>query len=1031
MKVRRLRVTKQQEPAGPKPGIRAKKIIIKMKRSYLLNRELARKDRAFGRDTFAFFSNQQTAPVVAEKVIVKETPGFGVELTKTPTPLTTPLSSDEKEMLRGIDITYPLIPEAPARSERVYAYARIKWDGRRNELTYSVVEPAITDRERGIVEAVKRELEERLDIDFMRLGEIRAKELLVEEIRNIISRMKYVDRGKIDVINYYVQRNIIGLGKIEPLMRDRNIEDISCDGEKIPIYVYHRNPLFGSVRTNIAFEDLDELDTFVMKLSQKCGKSISVAEPLVEGSLPDGSRVHATLGTDIARRGSNFTIRKFTKSPLTPVHMLEYGTLDSTQLAYLWMAIENRKSILISGGTASGKTSLLNALSLFIRPSMKIVSIEDTPELSLPHPHWVPEVARTPISEGKKAGEVSLFDLLKSSLRQRPDYIIVGEVRGSEAYVLFQQIASIPPEERILIVNGNQLKHVPISETMGRNFRTIAVDPVTEKFGIVPVRETIRHSPVKELYKIKTRTGREVTTTSAHSVFTYDNGLVPLMVKDIKAGDKIVVPGKLPSGYCDIDRIDLLCLEGIRVYSPELIRMASRKLGFEKASKIAGFTTISNYYGVNNCALPSSSFLNLMKEAGIDYEAHLDKISARFERNSTPSKPCIEVTPEFLRFLGYFISEGRLNTAYRNNAISLYNSDEKVLEDMRTCIFKVSGKRPKERITKGFSTATELSFNHKTIYEFLLQKCGQGCAEKRVPSFVFGLSKERIGHFLSALYTGDGHLRTEGFELATASKQLANDVLLLLSAFGIVGCIRLSKGKNLPVYRVLFHRSEFQRKFLEFVSPIKKIPKLAQPRKFFEEEIFIDRVKSVELVKLENEASVYDLCVPGCQNFIGGFGGILLHNTGHAAMATIHAANLPQLMDRLTTPPISLSPSLVENLDIIIFLMQVKSRDRYVRRVNQILEVVGIKGDKPAAAEIFKWKPIEDRFETPEKSQVLEHIAKSLGLAEASLKEEIRTRKEILEWMHERRMFNYIDVANIITGYYSNPERIIALVEGV
>ncbi|MBU4245900.1 MAG: type II/IV secretion system ATPase subunit, partial [Nanoarchaeota archaeon] len=175
-----------------------------------------------------------------------------------------------------------------------------------------------------------------------------------------------------------------------------------------------------------------------------CGRSISVSEPLSEGALPEGSRVQATLGTDIARRGSNFTIRKFTSDPLTPMHLLASGTLNEKMLAYFWYAIENNASILISGPTASGKTSLLNALSLFIKPSLKIVTIEDTPELKLPHTHWVPEVSRQGVlgMGSKMVGEVSMFDLLKGSLRQRPDYIIVGEVRGDEAYVLFQQMAS-------------------------------------------------------------------------------------------------------------------------------------------------------------------------------------------------------------------------------------------------------------------------------------------------------------------------------------------------------------------------------------------------------------------------------------------------------------------------------------------------------------------------------------------------------------------------------------------------------------
>ncbi|MCS7106190.1 MAG: type II/IV secretion system ATPase subunit, partial [Candidatus Aenigmarchaeota archaeon] len=249
------------------------------------------------------------------------------------------------------------------------------------------------------------------------------------------------------IVRYYIERDFIGLGRIEPLMADENIEDISCDGVGIPIFVFHRNPKLGSIVTNIVFNDPDELDSFIHRLAQLCGKSISVATPLVGGSLPDGSRVQAALATDIARRGSNFTIRKFTVEPLTPIHLLKYGTIDIPSLAFLWLAVDFGRSVLVAGGTASGKTTLLNVLSLFIRPEKRIVSIEDTPELKLPHPHWVPYVARTAIgTEDKRLrGEIDLFDLLKESLRQRPDYIVVGEVRGREAYVLFQEMATGHP----------------------------------------------------------------------------------------------------------------------------------------------------------------------------------------------------------------------------------------------------------------------------------------------------------------------------------------------------------------------------------------------------------------------------------------------------------------------------------------------------------------------------------------------------------------------------------------------------------
>lgn len=353
--------------------------------------------------------------------------------------------SEKPDTLKNINISYNLVPRFPKEGQSVLSYANIKWDPRIGELVYYFIEPKITRGDEKITENVKRILEEKLNVDFVKLGDVRAKKLLGNEILNILDTMPEVPGSKRQSMMYYIERDTIGLGKIEGLMNDPNIEDISCDGVGIPVYVYHRDPKIGSLKTNIIFRNNDELDTFVIKIAQKCKKTISIAEPLLDATLPDGSRVQATLGTDIARKGSNFTIRRFTEQPLTPTHMLKYGTLDSMQVAYLWLAIENGMSILISGGTATGKTSLLNALSLFIRPNLKVVSIEDTAELRLPHPHWIPEVSRTPLSIEGRRGEVTLFDLLRSSLRQRPDYIIMGEVRGKEAFVLFQQMATGHP----------------------------------------------------------------------------------------------------------------------------------------------------------------------------------------------------------------------------------------------------------------------------------------------------------------------------------------------------------------------------------------------------------------------------------------------------------------------------------------------------------------------------------------------------------------------------------------------------------
>jgi len=358
------------------------------------------------------------------------------------------LAKMELEEEKLSTITYPLIPSRPKKGETVFAYARIFWDGRTQKYIYQLNEPELSTKLKEILGKIKDLLEQRLDVDFSKLKKFEAMEYLTTQVNELIDYFGFrINETEKRILRYYIERDFVGLGKIEPLMRDENIEDISCDGVSVPLFVFHRNPRLGSTITNIDYKDADVLDSFITRLSQLCGKTISVAEPLIDGSLPDGSRLQATLATDIARRGSNFTIRKFTKLPLTPVHLLKYNTLDIKTMAYLWLVVDYGCSILVSGGTASGKTSLLNVLSLFIRPENKIVSIEDTAELRLPHPHWVPAVARTPMSEegGEKRGEVDLFDLLKESFRQRPDYIIVGEVRGREAYILFQQMATGHP----------------------------------------------------------------------------------------------------------------------------------------------------------------------------------------------------------------------------------------------------------------------------------------------------------------------------------------------------------------------------------------------------------------------------------------------------------------------------------------------------------------------------------------------------------------------------------------------------------
>ncbi len=342
------------------------------------------------------------------------------------------------EDITGTDLLYPLV--------KPYSYANVKYDAATGSLFYRVIEPKLTDWEAKTLKKIENIMLEVLDVSYFGIRASKGiKEYMHQKILDVIEKYDIeLQSEQMDKITYYILRDFVGFGKIDPMMNDPNLEDIHCDGVGVPLYVTHRS--YGSLKTSVIFEDMEELNSFIIKLAQWSGRHISVAEPLLDGALPDGSRVQATYGSEVTARGSTFTIRKFKEVPLTPVDIILNGTVSSTMLAYFWLAIENRASVLVSGGTATGKTTFLNVLSLFIRPEAKVVSIEDTAELNLPHEHWIPSVARPgygpPVATGKSYGEVSMFDLLKASMRQRPDYIVVGEVRGAETYVLFQAMAT-------------------------------------------------------------------------------------------------------------------------------------------------------------------------------------------------------------------------------------------------------------------------------------------------------------------------------------------------------------------------------------------------------------------------------------------------------------------------------------------------------------------------------------------------------------------------------------------------------------
>ena len=243
-----------------------------------------------------------------------------------------------------------------------------------------------------------------------------------------------VTKSEYGALRYRLIRDKEGMGVLEPLSQDPYLEDISCSGVG-PIFLEHK--IFGGLTASINFQTTEELDTFVIQVSEKIGRPVTFRGPIIDATLPDGSRINLVFGVDVSRRGSNFTIRKFAADPLSIIQLVEFGGLTYEMAAYLSLAMLHGANTFISGETASGKTTLLNAITVFIHPNAKIVSIEDTPELQVPHPNWIREVVRGKASD-TDGSSVGMFDLLRAALRQRPNEIIIGEIRGEEGAIMFQ-----------------------------------------------------------------------------------------------------------------------------------------------------------------------------------------------------------------------------------------------------------------------------------------------------------------------------------------------------------------------------------------------------------------------------------------------------------------------------------------------------------------------------------------------------------------------------------------------------------------
>ncbi|AUV83906.1 type II secretion system protein [Salinigranum rubrum] len=384
-----------------------------------------------------------------------------------------------------------------------YTYVVVTYDEEASEHRYNVVEPDLDAFGRTLLERVRRDIRDPL---LYRDGtDVLDAIALREELESLLNEYGVdIDVGTFHALWYYLVRDFLGYDRVTPLMNDPHIEDISCDGYDLPIFVYHSG--YTDIETSVTF-DQEKLDNYVVRLAQRSGRHVSVGDPVVGTTLPNGSRAELALGEEVTPRGSAFTLRMYADEPFTPIDLIDYGTFSVEQMAYLWLCIENNRSLIFAGGTASGKTTSMNAVSMFIPPRSKVLTIEDTRELTLYHDNWLSSVTRTRLHEG---ADIDMYDLLRSALRHRPEFIIVGEVRGEEAVTLFQAMntghttfSTMHADSVETVINRLENEPINVPRAMVQSLDLLCVQTLTRFDG-----ERVRRSKgIGEIGSIDQRTG--------------------------------------------------------------------------------------------------------------------------------------------------------------------------------------------------------------------------------------------------------------------------------------------------------------------------------------------------------------------------------------------------------------------------------------------------------------------------------------------------------------------------------------------
>lgn len=962
-----------------------------------------------------------------------------------------------------INVRYVLI--AP------YVSVHIHWNEEIGEVIYEVEEPVLNDDEKEYLKKLKQGMKELVNVNLLLDKDVNAMmEYLDKTAKLVISELGFkISKESFKRIFYYLYRDFIGLNEIEALLKDYFIEDIECNGVDTPIYVVHR--VYRNIRTNVTFKEIDEAANFTEKLAQRCGRYISYANPLLDGSLPDGSRVNATYTTDISSKGPTFTIRKFTKIPWTPIQLITFNTLSPEMLAYFWILMEYKSNILIAGGTGSGKTSLLNALAFFIPPEARVVSIED----------------------------------------------------------------SVTGDSKIIVKSKENTKIMKIGDFINNHSEDDEVLTIDEDYKIKFIKPSkhIKHKVKKEIYEVTTSTGRKIKTTKDHSLFSLgEKGLEEIKPSELKENKSyIATPRILPVAGNQITELNLMdylhCFEedflegkpikrifetvkfrdfgvkkekyawwkkhnlikikdfrkikfnfneeelrGLRIKSKNVssipVRFELDKNFIEFMGLWLGDGSYDNYNG--NSVIVS----NIDKECRDNVKKIAEKLNMKYSEMSDNGVSLRIHSTVFYKFMKYVIG------------LDGYSNTKKVPE----IIFNMSNEQIKHFIRGYFSA--------------------DGCIKKNEVSCA-SQSREILEDIQTMLLRFSIISRINDEERKDKCINMSISSLDNISKFKEIGFLQARKNEKLFAYDKKAHHAssdivplsiaqfkhinESTKISWNYINGMQNIgrdylQKIAPRGSFFNDlshsDILWDKVKKIKNLGVQ-EIEVYDLSMPETEKFI--CNNIILHNTrelklprenwlpsvartgltaggigevdlfsllkesfrqnpdyvivgevrgqeafvlfqgmasGHPSLSTIHADSVETVIRRLETPPINLSPTLVNTLDIVAVMSHAIVKKQETRRLSRITEVVNVTPEGIAQTNTpFVWSPADDKFYFKTESKVFEKIMSRYGLTHEYLLSEFAKRTRLIMELFKRKIFDFNTVQKVINDYHKNSANVL------